>query len=110
MNNRADQDRGAQPGRHRGRTRSAISRHGPRGFTLIEILLSLAVTALVATVVAALLFSVSTSTASRDGTQGNNSFVDVVCSRINTTVRPAGRVLAQADGMLVFWVSDSDGN
>jgi hypothetical protein len=72
--------------------------------------LSLAVMALVAAVVATLLFSVSNGTASRDATQGNNSLIDVVCSRINTAIRPAGRVLAQADGMLVFWTSDSDGN
>lgn len=85
-------------------------RPGSRGFTLIEILLALAITAMVATVVAALLFSAANGTASRDAVQGNSSLVDVVCTRINSAVRPAGRILAQADGLLVFWTSDSDGN
>jgi prepilin-type N-terminal cleavage/methylation domain-containing protein len=83
---------------------------GARGFTLIEILLALAVTAMVALVVASLLFSVANGTASRDAAQGNNSLIELVCSRINAAVQPGGRVLAQADGMLVFWTSDSDGN
>jgi len=96
--------------RRRVRTRFRLARPGSRGFTLVEIMLALAITSLVAMVVASLLFSVANGTASHDAAQGNNSLIDVTCTRINTTVRPAGRVLAQADGVLVFWTSDSDGN
>jgi prepilin-type N-terminal cleavage/methylation domain-containing protein len=113
MNNLPLGNRSAKPNHRRWRrvrTRSPIVHPGARGFTLIEILLALAVTAMVALVVATLLFSVANGTASRDAVQGNNSLIDVTCSRINTAVRPAGRVLAQADGMLVFWTSNSDGN
>jgi hypothetical protein len=76
----------------------------------VEILLALAITSMVATVVASLLFSVANGTASHDAAQGNNSLIDLTCTRINAAVRPAGRLLAQGDGLLVFWASDSDGN
>jgi prepilin-type N-terminal cleavage/methylation domain-containing protein len=113
MSNRASGDRSAKLECRQGRSaraRSPMIYARSRGFTLLEILLALAVTAMVAMVVATLLFSVANGTASRDAAQGNNSLIDVLCSRINTAVRPAGRILAQADGMLVFWMSDSDGN
>lgn len=84
--------------------------HQRRGFTLVELLLALSLTALIASAIAGMLFGVSRGVAAGDGSRRRSIQEDVARERIDSQLRQAGRILAIGDGSIVLWIADKNGN
>ena len=82
-------------------------RRSPRGVMLVEILLALAITGMIAAGVASLLFATAGGTKERQELRRRNVRVDVLAARIDAAVRSCGMVLGRDANCLVLWVSDS---
>jgi prepilin-type N-terminal cleavage/methylation domain-containing protein len=82
------------------------ARDSGSGFTLVEMLLSLAILAVIAATVAGMLATLSTGTRSATELRQRNVRAEVVRERIESTVRSSARVLAAGDGWLVLWAGD----
>jgi hypothetical protein len=82
-------------------------RHAPRGVMLVEILLALAITGMIAAGVASLLFATAGGTKERQDLRRRNVRVDVLAARVDSAVRSCGMVLGRDANCLVLWVSDS---
>jgi prepilin-type N-terminal cleavage/methylation domain-containing protein len=91
---------------HRHKGSQAIS----RGFTLVELLLGLAITGLIAASVSAMVYTVSYGTSNQRDMQMVLVENDVVGLRINSLVRAAKMVLAKSDNCIVLWLRDTDGS
>jgi prepilin-type N-terminal cleavage/methylation domain-containing protein len=83
---------------------------GRSGLTLVEMLLSLAITAVIAATLTGMLAAVSASTRSATELRHRNLRAEVVRERVESAVRSSARVLAAGDGWLVLWVGDSRAN
>jgi prepilin-type N-terminal cleavage/methylation domain-containing protein len=90
--------------------RQACRLAGRRGFTLVELMLSLALTTLIAGVIAGMLTTVCRGAADTQNTRTRDARRDVACQRIDGRIRACGRVLATGSGVLVLWTSDTDSN
>ncbi len=77
---------------------------------LVEILLALAITGVIAGGVASLLFAVAGGTKDRQDLRRRNVRVDVLAARVDGAIRSSGMVLGSDDRCLVLWVSDSKRN
>jgi prepilin-type N-terminal cleavage/methylation domain-containing protein len=88
------------------RRRSAES----RGFTLVEFLMALVLTAIIGATVVSMIFGVTRGTKDGDLIGQRNAQLDVASSRLNGQIRAAGRILAIGDGVLVLWIADSHVN
>ena len=91
--------------------RNRTRRHRPmRGIMLVEVLLALAITGLIAAGVASLLFATAGGTKERQELRRRNVRVDVVAARVDGAVRSSGRILGRDAKCLVLWTSDSNGS
>ena len=77
---------------------------------LVEILLALAITGMIAAGVASLLFATAGGTKERQELRQRNVRVDVLAARVDAAVRSCGVVLGRDANCLVLWVSDSKVN
>lgn len=77
-----------------------------RGVMLVEILLALAITGLVAAGVASLLFATATGTKDRQELRQGNVRVDVLAHRMDAAIRSSSMLLARDTRSLVFWTAD----
>ena len=89
-----------------GNRQSAIGNHRP-GLTLVELLLALASTGLIATAVGAMLVSVSYGTSSRQDMRSLVVKSKTLASRLDAALRSSRMVLASDDVAIVLWTSDS---
>jgi hypothetical protein len=89
------------------RTDNHRRRRAPRGVMLVEILLALAITGMIAAGVASLLFATAGGTKERQDLRRRNVRVDVVAARVDAAVRSCGTALGRDANCLVLWVSDS---
>jgi len=80
------------------------------GTTLVEVLLALTVTSLVAAAVAALLFSTSYGTSSHDDMRDVLVSNEVAATRLGAALRASKMVLAKGDNYLVLWMADTEVN
>lgn len=89
--------------RRRGRAPAAA-------LTLVELLLGLAVTAVIAAAVGAMLFFASHGASTRDVTRSRMVANELAGMRVNMAIRSARAVLAEGDGYLVLWMADTRAN
>ncbi len=89
---------------------SARNPRRTRGIMLVEILLALAITGLVATGVASLLFTVAGGTKHGQELRRRNVRVDVLSSRIDSAIRSSCVLLGRDSQCLVFWIADTRHN
>jgi len=82
-------------------------RRPPRGVMLVEILLALAITGMIAAGVASLLFATAGGTKERQELRRRNVRVDVLAARVDAAVRSCGTALGRDANCLVLWVGDS---
>jgi Tfp pilus assembly protein PilE len=82
------------------------ARRSAAGLTLVELLLALAVTGMVAAAVAGMLLAVSTGTSQRTDMRGLVVKQRALSGRIHASVRNAKMVLAQGQDYLVLWTGD----
>jgi len=81
-----------------------------RGVMLVEVLLALAITGLIAAGVASLLFATAGGTKERQELRRRNVRVDVVAARIDGAVRSSNRIVGRDNRCIVLWTSDSTAN
>lgn len=81
-----------------------------RGVMLVEILLALAITGLVAAGVASLLFATASGTKERQALRQGNVRVDVLTHRMDAAIRSSSMLLARDSSTLVFWIADVRSN
>ena len=85
--------------------------HRPmRGIMLVEVLLALAITGIIAAGVASLLFATAGGTKERQELRRRNVRVDVAAARVDAAVRSSGRILGRDARCLVLWTSDVNGS
>lgn len=77
-----------------------------RGVMLVEILLALAISGMVAAGVASLLLATATGTQDRQETRQRNVRVELLAHRIDTAIRSSSMLLARDSRCLVFWTAD----
>ncbi len=85
---------------------SAIPTRRRRGIMLVEILLALAITGLIAAGVASLLFATATGTQDRQNVRQRNVRVDVLAHRIDGAIRSSSMLVARDARCVVFWTAD----
>ncbi|MEX0775630.1 MAG: prepilin-type N-terminal cleavage/methylation domain-containing protein [Phycisphaeraceae bacterium] len=81
-----------------------------RGMTLIELLLSLAVTGIIGVTVTAMLFGVTQGTASRNDMRNLVVKHQAVLGRVGSAIRTSKTVLGSSSTYLVLWIADSNGD
>ncbi len=79
-----------------------------RGMTLIELLLAVAGTALVAAAIAAMLVATSYGTESRTDMRELIVKHKAISTRLSAAIRSARMVLEQGDGYIVLWLADTN--
>jgi len=94
--------RGASPGRLRQRRATPAS-----GFTLVEVLLAISITVLIAASVSAMIFSTSYGTSRQTELRHLLVFSDLVSSRLGAAVGTSRAVLATGQNYIVLWVADT---
>ena len=82
----------------------------PRGVMLVEILLALAITGLIAAGVASLLMATASGTKDRQELRQRNVRVDVLAHRIDGALRSSSMLLARDSRTLVLWTGDTNKN
>ena len=86
------------------------SRRCAAGFTLVEVLLSLTLLAVVALSIVLLMQSVSRGTRTSEDVRRVNLRQEVVAERVDPRIRAASKVLAATPGALVLWLGDERAN
>lgn len=81
-----------------------------RGLMLIELLLALAVTGMVAAAMSSMLWAVSYGTSSSKGLRALAVKTKTLQSRLGGAIRGAAMVLDAGEDFLVLWVDDADGD
>lgn len=81
-----------------------------RGFTLVEILLALSITSLIAMTVASMLFGVGAAVDRGGTSRARLAARDVASNRLDNQIRNGGRVLAAGTDWIVLWTSDANAN
>jgi hypothetical protein len=94
--------------RHPERQRPPASGPARPGLTLLEMLLALAGTALVAIAIAAMTSAVAYGTADRTDLRSLVVKQKTICSRITAAIRSSAKVLAATDDIIVLWLCDDD--
>lgn len=85
---------------------SAIHSRRTRGLMLVEVLLALAISGLVAAGVASLLLATATGTKDRQELRQGNVRVDLLAHRMDAAIRSSSMLLARDTACLVFWTAD----
>jgi prepilin-type N-terminal cleavage/methylation domain-containing protein len=80
------------------------------GVTLVELLLSLSILAIIGTLTVTMMFSMSRGTASGRELRSRNLRLEVLSARIDARVRSAVRVLAADPKSVVLWLGDERAN
>ena len=91
-------------------TSAAPRRRRRLALMLIEVLLALAITGMVATAVASLLFAVANGSRDRQELRRHNVRADVLAARLDGAVRSSSMLLGHDSTCLVLWVRDSRKN
>jgi type II secretory pathway pseudopilin PulG len=78
--------------------------------TLVEMLLSLAITAMIAATLTGMLATVSAGTRSATELRQRNLRAEVVRERLESAVRSSARVLASGNDWMVLWTGDTRSN
>ena len=89
-------------------TQTARRHRHPRGVMLVEILLALAITGLVAAGVASLLMATASGTKDRQELRQRNVRVDVLAHRLDGAIRSSCMLLARDSRTLVLWTGDKN--
>lgn len=84
------------------------SRLGPSGFTLVELLIALVVSGLVAAGVTAMLVAVSYGTSSSHDLRTLVVKSKTIDARLGASIRVCRQVLASGSDFLLLWVADAD--
>jgi type II secretory pathway component PulJ len=92
-----------------------LVRHGrsPRraaGTTLIEVVLAMAITALIGSAVAGLIYSMCQNTRDQQIVRRRNIRADVIAARLDGAIRSSAVVLATGDDYIVLWKADTRAN
>lgn len=82
----------------------------PRGFTLTEVLLATAITALIGSAVSAMVFAVSYGTSRQQDMRTLVTTKEMASVRLNNALRASQMVLAQGNGYLALWTTDKNGD
>lgn len=85
---------------------STIGARRARGIMLVEILLALVLTGLLAAGVASLMFATATGAKDQQELRRRNVRIDVLTHRIDAAIRSCGMLLARDERSMVFWVAD----
>ena len=93
-----------------GRTVSGRRVRRAAGVTLVEVVLALGITSLIAGSVAGLIYSVVQSQRDQQHLRRRNSKAEVVTARVDGAIRSATAVLAVGSDYLVLWKTDSRSN
>lgn len=83
---------------------------GPRGLTLVELLLGLAITGVIGAAVTTMLFSTYHGSTSREELRTLLVRGEIGAMRLRMSLRSSTRVLARGDGYLVLWMGDTRAN
>jgi hypothetical protein len=89
---------------------SLLLKTPPRAFTLVETLLALTLTAIIAMTVASMLFGVSAAAGASGNSRDRLAASDLAAFRMGNLIRGAGRVLASGADYLVLWTADANSN
>lgn len=92
------------------RTPSFRNRRGRRGLTMLELLLAMAGTGMVAVAVSSMLFTVSHATGSKTDMRKLVVRQKTLSSRITAAIRESKMILAADADVLVLWVNDDNEN
>ncbi len=86
--------------------------HPPRsrGYLMIELLIALTITGLMAVAVSSMLFAVSNGMQQQGERRKVQTKQALVQHRVNTAVRQSKMVLAETAGVIVVWVADTNEN
>jgi len=91
-------------------TRNSKLKMSHRGLTLIELLIGLAITAMIGAAIASMMFGVTRGTASGREMRELAVKSKALSARVTAAVRRSSMVLAAGDDYLVLWVYDLDGD
>lgn len=83
--------------------------HG-RGVLLFELLLAIAVTAILGVGIAGVLLMSIQGTSTRNDMQESFVRLGLLTARVNASIRESAAILAQGDGYLLLWTADFTGN
>jgi len=81
-----------------------------RGFTLLEILLALSISAMIALAIGVMLSALNAATAVENDTRRSTMQRQVVLAKLEHTVRSSARILVGGADHLVLWRADRNGN
>src|SRR4051812_34952429 len=90
-------------------TRTTV-RRASRGLMLVEVLLALAISGMVAAAVAAMLFALANGSRDRQDLRHRNVRAEVVIARVDTAIRSSSMLLGRTPNCVVLWVADSRKN
>jgi prepilin-type N-terminal cleavage/methylation domain-containing protein len=93
-----------------GRSRLRAGRRCARGLSLVEVIMALAIAAMISAGVSSLLFAVANGTKDRQEVRRRNVKAEVLANRIDGAVRSSAMLLGRDNRAMVFWVSDSRDN
>lgn len=91
-------------------TPSFRTRHRRRGLTLLELLLAMAGTGMVAVAVSSMLFTVSHATGSKTDMRKLVVRQKTLSSRITAAIRESKMILVSEPDVLILWVNDDNDN
>lgn len=95
---------------HLGPTRRT-SRRRCAGLTLVEMMLAMAITALIVAAISAMLMAVAYGTSSRGDMRGLVMKQKLLAVRLDAAIRGSKQVLSLVDGeVIVLWLDDADGD
>lgn len=81
-----------------------------RGLSLVEVIMALAIAAMISAGVSSLLFAVANGTQDRQEVRRRNVKAEVLATRIDGAIRASAMLLGRDNRAIVFWVSDSREN
>ncbi|MCX5662255.1 MAG: prepilin-type N-terminal cleavage/methylation domain-containing protein [Planctomycetota bacterium] len=79
-----------------------------RGFTLVEVVIALAVTAMAVAGMSGMLYAIAHGTQNGDTALSDNVRAQVMISRLRATIHNSYRILAYGSNYLVLWTSDTN--
>ena len=88
----------------------ALVRHPARAFTMVEVLLALAITGLVSAAVAAMLVATSYGTSSEHDLRGVVVKGEILDARLSAAIRSSRTILETGTDYVVLWLGDVNTN
>ena len=90
--------------------RKQLRSHNLGGFTLVEVMLAMAATTLVAASITSVMFVTSHAATGDDGIRSMIVQTRVVTARMSSLVRSAQMILGAGPDYMIFWTGDIDGD